>query len=90
MEPNQPSLQHTPEATFFGGGSVCGVGINQPGLEASGTEFETSGAQPPLPYALYDVHRDSFTFTLMYSEHKSVDNVLKPAEGLIRLSCWLL
>ena len=42
-----------------------------------------SGALPSLPYTLYDVHRDSFTFTLMCSDHKSVDSVLKPAEGLI-------
>jgi len=49
-----------------------------------------SVALPPLPHALYDVHRDSFTFTLMCSDHISIDNVLKPAEGHIRFSCWVL
>ena len=74
-------------------------GINQPGHEADYappsllllvSRLTLDGALPPLPYALYDVHRDSFTFTLMCSNHESIDNVLKPAEGLIRVSCWVL
>ena len=95
LGPTQPSLQQTPEAlVFFWGG-----GINQPGHEADYappsllllvSRLTLDGALPPLPYALYDVHRDSFTFTLMCSNHESIDNVLKPAEGLIRVSCWVL
>jgi hypothetical protein len=91
LGPTQPFLQYVLGPLFWGGG------INQPGMKLTThlslvPWLKLSGSLPPLPYALYVVHRGIFTFTLICSGNRSVDNILKQAEGFAGcpVGCFIL